>query len=102
MASLRDWRTGQMPGTPLLRVTPGFGARPTKPIITIHQVDIDLEAAQTLFFNMLEKNNTISDKRFIYSEEELGKLVALMGEKMEMKFDKIMVDLGAVVEEANG
>jgi hypothetical protein len=69
--------------------------------INICCLNTELESLKLLFFNKLERNNTIVNKRLVFYEEELNKLAARMGEKMETKFKEIKVDLGEVVEEAN-
>jgi hypothetical protein len=66
--------------------------------IAIHQVDTKLEALKISFFNKLEKSNTIFGKAQVWLEEELNKVVAWAGERINIKLANISSTFTEAIE----
>jgi hypothetical protein len=66
--------------------------------IAIHQVDTELEALKISFFNKLEKSNMIVGKALVWLEEELDKVVAHAGERINFKLGEISSNFTKAME----
>jgi hypothetical protein len=66
--------------------------------VAIHQVDTKLEALKVSFFNKLEKSNTIIGKAQVQLEEELDKVVACAGERINTKLAEILSNFTKMME----